>query len=443
VATGLSFTLEQFAKHFKTTTHPVSHKAFSYIRGLFKSEKKRANCTSISDSLAEFDHQSLNHLLSESPWHFQNVLDEIASKTQELFDPTQKTALLLDEVGFRKKGKKSACVGRQYLGCIGKQDNGQVAVVSGLSQGHYYSPIDIKLFMPESWQDDHIRRKQAKIPANIMHQSKPQMALEMIKTLQMKGVKFDYVGFDALYGSSIGLLQALDDDGVSFIGDARDNLKVYLNHPCFSIPSKTKGTPGRTPKIPLADQKDTSLREYVSSLQHDNFTQIAFRDGTKGKVKAQFHRKEIWVCSDRQAGLALKLILIIRKDEDGTTKYSFTNMYDASLEQMAARQGQRVFVERIFEEGKNQIGMGDYQVRSWEGFHKHMTLCFLAFHYILVQKIRHKDEIPLTAPIIRKLVASTIISKWDNTDSAIELAFRTLNRYYHQIQTNQIRDSVT
>ena len=100
-------------------------------------------------------------------------------------------------------------------------------------------------------------------------------------------------------------------------------------------------------------------------------------------------------------------------------------------------------MERIFEEGKNQIGMGDYQLRSWEGFHKHMTLCFLAFYYILAQKIRHKDDIPLTAPIIRKLVASTIICRWDHTNSAIELALKALNKYYNQIETNQIRDSVT
>jgi SRSO17 transposase len=103
------------------------------------------------------------------------------------------------------------------------------------------------------------------------------------------------------------------------------------------------------------------------------------------------------------------LQLIIRKDLDGKLKYSLANMHQESLLTIAKRQGQRVFVEKIFEEGKNQIGMGDYQVRSWTGFHRHMTLCFLAFYYMTYQKIKYRSDVTLTAPIIRKLVASTFI----------------------------------
>jgi SRSO17 transposase len=114
----------------------------------------------------------MNHLLSDSPWNYQDVLADLCIKTSEVLSGTgQEVGLLIDEVGFRKKGRHSACVGRQYLGCIGKHDNGQVAVVAGLSSGKYYCPIDVALFMPKSWQDDHIRRKKAKIPENIQHQS--------------------------------------------------------------------------------------------------------------------------------------------------------------------------------------------------------------------------------------------------------------------------------
>ena len=200
---------------FLTKTHPVSQKAFSYIRGLFKSEKNRANCTSISDSLGDFDHQSLNHLLTDSPWSHTKVLEALSLKAGELFkEEDQEVALLIDEVGFRKKGKHSACVGRQYLGCIGKQDNGQVAVVAGLSQGRHYCPIDERLFMPESWQDDHYRRKKAKIPDHISYQTKPQMALLMVEDLKKRGVGFDYLAFDALYGSSFDFIDSLNSAGM-------------------------------------------------------------------------------------------------------------------------------------------------------------------------------------------------------------------------------------
>ena len=112
MALGLEKALNPFKDLFLTTTHPVSQKSFSYIRGLFKSEKNRANCTAISDSLGDFDYQSINHLLTESPWSHSKVLETLSLKAGELFKEDQEVALLIDEVGFRKKGKHSACVCR-------------------------------------------------------------------------------------------------------------------------------------------------------------------------------------------------------------------------------------------------------------------------------------------------------------------------------------------
>ncbi|MBW3545864.1 MAG: IS701 family transposase [Bacteroidetes bacterium] len=444
MALGLDEALLPFKDLFTTKTHPVSQKALSYIRGLFKSEKNRANCVSISDSLGEFDHQSVNHLLSESPWNYTEVLEELSFKARELFREEQEVALLVDEVGFRKKGKHSACVGRQYLGCIGKHDNGQVAVVAGLSQGSHYCPIDVQLFMPKKWEDDHERRKKAKIPDYIRHRTKPQMALQMILGLKGRGLDFDYLGFDSLYGSSFELIESLNSEGVLFIGDVKENIRVYLEEPVFAVPEKPEGSFGRKFKRPVASQPSCLLNQYMDTLTlKDDFEQIAFRDGTKQKIRAHFHQRQVWLCTNKQKGTLLKLKLIIRKNPDGEVKYSFCNMHQDSLQQIAVRQGQRVFVERIFEEGKNEIGMGDYQVRSWDGFHKHMTLCFLAFYYVALQKVRYEEDVPLTAPIIRKLVASTIFSRWQSLDSTMELCLQQLARYHCQIQQNLKRDLVT
>ena len=143
----------------------------------------------MSDALGSLGHQSINHLLSDSPWEHQDVLTDLCIKTSEMLSDTgQEVGLLIDEVGFRKKGRHSACVGRQYLGCIGKHDNGQVAVVAGLSSGKYYCPIDVELFMPKCWEDDYARRKKAKIPESVQHLSKPDMARAMITSLRKKAI---------------------------------------------------------------------------------------------------------------------------------------------------------------------------------------------------------------------------------------------------------------
>lgn len=414
----------------------------SYLRGLFKSEKNRANCTAISDALGERDHQSLNHLLSCSPWDYGEVLYSIAERAGQLFAHRQEVGLVVDEVGFRKKGKHSACVGRQYLGCIGKHDNGQVAVVAGLSADHHYCPVDVRLFMPQSWQSDELRRAKAKIPAEVAHQTKPQLALQMITKLR-NSVAFDYVTADAHYGSSIAFIVALAQAQIPFITDVKDPFHIYTSAPVFSVAVKAPGQAGPPYKYPQLNSEGIRLGEYVKTLHEQDFQWIAFRQGTKQKINAYFHRKPIWIITDVKKGESLPLQLLIRKNSDGTVKYSFSNMHQCAIQTIARRQGQRVFVERIFEEGKNQLGMGDYQVRTWEGFHKHITLCFLAFFYVAYQKINYENELPLTAPVIRRLVAATIISKWSTLDMAIELSLEHLYAYNQQKMQNLRKHWVT
>ena len=135
--------------------------------------------------------------------------------------------------------------------------------------------------MPKSWEDDHQRRKKAGIPDHFRHWNNPEMALEMILCLLSRGYSFDYVGFDALYGSTSLLINALDNEGIPFIEDVRDNIGVYLSEPGIAVHLVGKGKLGRKHKQPKADMPTISLREYKETLQAGDFTEIAFRDGTK------------------------------------------------------------------------------------------------------------------------------------------------------------------
>lgn len=429
MAFGFESFFSSFRHCFKSKTHSVENRALGYLKGLFKCEKKRANCQSIADSLEGFDHQSLNHLLKDSPWTADSVFDELCLKVSQHFNPQKPIALLIDEIGLVKKGRHSPCVSRQYLGCIGKQDNGQVAVVAGLAQDNYYSPIHAELFMPENWEKDTVRRKKAGIPDHVTHRTKPQMALEMILNLLEKGVAFDYINFDALYGNNKSMIEELMEKSINYVGDIRQNMLVFLEKPHFITPETFQKKRGRKRKYPQTEAEPIKVSDYRDTLKEDQWQTIAFRDGTKKPIEAFFHKKEVWVCTDEKSGKLCSQILLIRKDADGKTKYSLSNMFDLKLNELACRQGQRIFVEKIFEEGKNQVGMGDYQGRSWDGFHKHMALCFIGLYYFMYQKHKNKDEIILTAPVIRKLVASTIKSAWDEVKSASITAMKILKRY--------------
>ncbi|MDH5400158.1 MAG: hypothetical protein OEX02_18545, partial [Cyclobacteriaceae bacterium] len=120
----------------------------------------------------------------------------------------------------------------------------------------------------------------------------------------------------------------------------------------FYFPEKQTNM-GRKHKHPKTDEQTISLKDYQNQLSRDDFSKLSVRQSTKGQVIARFHKKDIWVGVDKYNRTIIRLTLLIRIDKDGTVKYSFSNTNDLSIEQLAKRQAQRVFVERVFEEGKN------------------------------------------------------------------------------------------
>lgn len=340
-------------------------------------------------------------------------MDEVAQEVSKLFKPVKKpVALLIDEVGFRKKGNYSACVARQYLGCVGKVDNGQVAVAAGLCQDQVFAPIDMRLFMPQEWEKDTLRRKKCNIPQEENHLSKPAMAQKMLEDALANGIDFDFVNFDALYGNTTSLLAFLESKRIDFIGDIRSNFIVHFDYD---------------------KEERCSVEQYLKYLSDEDFQQINIRQSTKGSLKAHFHYAKVQVLAN---GKWLDLILLIRKDIDGKVKYSLSNMHNDHITELAEKQGQRIFVEQMFKEGKNQVGMGDYQIRGWNGFHNHMALSMMAMLLIAKIKMEHQGEI-YTAATIRKLICLCIKSKMSDPKAAINIIFEQHCRYIRQLHRDR------
>jgi SRSO17 transposase len=347
-------------------------------------------------------------------------MDQVALESSKMFvNNKQPTGLLIDEVGFRKKGKMSACVSRQYLGCIGKTDNGQVAVAAGLSQGVNYAPVDIRLFMPKDWESDTVRREKCNIPEGQKHCTKPEMAQQIIEQLRIKGVEFDYVNFDALYGNATFLLDYMVDAHIDFIGDIRSDHLIYFNH----------------------DQNEKcKVNTYVANLLEGDFEQVIIRKSTKGLLKAKFHYAKVQIRTHHNKWI--DLILLVRKDTDRKTKYSLTNMENDHIKELAQKQGQRIFVEQIFKEGKNLVGMGDYQIRGWNGFHNHMAICMMAMLLIAKLKLENENE-NYTAATLKKIVNLCIKTKIETPQLAINLILEQHQRYIKQLLRDQEKNNQT
>ena len=392
----------------------MSH-ATDYLHSLFKLEKNKANCQQMADCVSDLGQQQINHFISNGQWDHRELMDEVAHQASELFSKQKaQVSLLIDEVSFRKKGDMSVYASRQYLGCIGKVDNGQVAVAGGLSQEGHFVPIDIRLFMPESWENDDYRRKKCHVPTQECHKPKPEIAQEIIAEAIGKGVAFDYVNFDALYGNATSLLGFLVGNQTSFIGDISSNFEVCFGHD---------------------KHEKCSVGKYLDNLLETDFEQVTIRESSKGPLQAKFHYAKIQLWAD---GKWLSLLLLISKYPDGEVKFSLSNMEDCHLQELAERQSQRVFVEQMFKECKNQVGMGDYQVRGWHGFHKHMAVCMMAMLLIAQIKVEH-NTVKFTAETIRKIINTAIKSKMENPNTAMEVILMQHNRYIRQLERDRIR----
>jgi SRSO17 transposase len=142
------------------------------------------------------------------------------------------TGFIIDESAHLKKGECSVGVGRQYAGIIGKVDNCQVGVYASLVNDTMATLVDERLFLPESWTKDTNRCKKAAIPkACSIYKTKPQLAVELIDNAIEKGVQFDWVGGDGLYGHSYELGKGLDERKRFFVLDVHKDELVYLQKP--------------------------------------------------------------------------------------------------------------------------------------------------------------------------------------------------------------------
>ncbi len=389
-------------------------------------------------TLEGFSGQNLHHMLTVSPWEYVKLFKAILARCIKLLRAQKELIyILIDEVGHRKKGEHSACVGHQYIGSIGKNDNGQVAVTAALSAGDFYCPVEMELFMPTDWEQDTERREKAGIPTSKKQESKTVIALRMIRKLYKKlSGDIECVVFDALYGNYVGLLWQLMSQKIPFVGDIKENLTVYLTEPAWKIPPYSGRGKKFTKKRP--NKKSILVRDYMKSLTARDFTLLTVRTGTKGILQARYHMRKVWVLHEPSKSF-LPLHLLIRHHVDGKTKYSlgFFNQ-KVTLQRMAKAQAQRAFVERIFEEGKNIVGMGDYQTRSWTGFHRHAALSSLALLFLMEQKIILKDRIgKITAYQIQELV-NAMINTLCSIDQVIEKLLDQIPRYQKLIQ-NQLK----
>ncbi len=399
--------VDNFIEHFQSYRHDVSDKARQYASGLMQAGSRK-NMDRMAEIVPEAKSRNLQQFLTHSKWNHRDVIDHVAHDVDELLGDDCDACLLIDESGFAKQGRGSVGVSRQWLGRLGKVDNGQVAVFGALVNGQYAAPVDVRLYLPEEWTDDPKRCERAGVPeAERRFRTKPEFALEIVRHARENNLRFGWVGADAGYGKGPGFGIALDEMGETFVVDVHSDFHVYLEDPEPYLPEKANNR-GRPFEKYQTDKKSIEVRNVVSSFSARSWKKMTLRDTTRGVLKVLICRSTVYVW-DGESEKAKCWTLIVTKSlgANADTKISLTNASKhTTLQRLGWMQRQRYWVERVFEDAKSECGMADYQVRKWSAWHHHMALVMMAMLFMLTEKIHHKDTYPLlTCSDIEELLA--------------------------------------
>jgi len=388
------------------------------------------------ERIPESNYQQLQHFISDSEWDALAVMNDVAENTnQSLEFLTGEKGLILDESGNEKAGEKSVGVARQYIGNVGKVCNSQIGVYAGLSRADKISLVGAKLYLPRRWTNDKKRCEQAGIPKEERkYRTKPELGLEIIKELEGV-VEYDWVGGDSLYGNSPELRQSLRELGKAYVMDVGEELQVCLEKPQPYLPKSVSGRGRARSRLVIAEEK-ISLQKLIGEIKAGEWQRIEYREGTKGKLMREAVLKKVWIWKKGTAEVEETQVLISRKLDKTEVKYSLCNepKDELSVEVALFRQMQRYWIERAFQEIKEQIGLHQYQVRGWKAWHHHIALTMMALHFILETQIENAENLPLMSCGDVKLMLGNILK---NKLDEPEILMQTIHQR-HKVRRDDI-----
>ena len=391
-----------FSPFFRTaTTHGAAH-ARAYICGLMQGERSRKNIERMVEKVPDLDYQGVQHFISDSPWSADALVREVAQQADGLLGGLADSRFILDGSDFTKKGTHSVGVERQYNGNLGKVDNCQASVFGCLSAGNHALPVGMKLYLPKSWCEDAARCKKAGIPEDQRtFRTKGELALELVQQARSQGLRYRYICADGGFGSNPALLRALDDLGENFVIEVHCDQRIYLENPW---PLENTNSEGAAPLLGRKDLKPLRIDRWAADLPDTDWERVKVRDSTHGWVEVNYVSQRIWVW-DRKGNRARLWWSLAWQNPDegpgGRIHYALSNAAaDESASELVKHGVHRYWIERTFQDGKSEVGMGDYQTRGWVGWHHHMALVLLAMLFIFKEKLLHQastQELELSA----------------------------------------------
>jgi SRSO17 transposase len=336
--------------------------------------------------------RTLQEFLTTARWEHQHMRDllqrQLATAVAALPTDTLGTVGVLDETSCRKWGDETPGVQRQYLGCVGKIDNGIVTVHVGVAKGRFHALLDADLYLPKAWNADRERCKAAGIPDDVRYRPKWRIALDQLIRLHGNGIAFDWLVFDEGYGAAVPLLRALNLVRQRFVAEVPVNFAV----------AEVKDGPTQRVDQRLRAANARKGKRY--RLSHRTVQDSMWRAATAA----------VWVAGHEQ------VLIVAINEATAEVKYFLSNATASAVAQLLTVAFCRWSVEHGFRLAKQEAGLMHYEGRDYTGLMRHLILALVVLGFVATQTERLRGEksacdcgtgMPGVKPALRVGVASS------------------------------------
>lgn len=348
----------RFAPYFYRAE--VRARSARYLRALL-SPLPRKNGWRLAEAIGDPDPNGAQRLLSAARWDAEAVRDELIRVVDEGFGDAEAGIFVIDETGFLKKGTKSAGVARQYSGTAGKIENCQIGVFLSYTSPAGTAFLDRRLYLPQHWIADAARRATAGIPATVAFQTKAQLGQAMLTHAWAVGMRGGWVTADEQYGHDGVFRRWLTAQSMPAVLAVPANEQVWLSDP--------------------AQRCASTVRAVVACQAPAVWQRISCGDGAKGR--RLYDWAWVSVAGLRKAGWG-HWLLVRRSLSDPTdlAYYLVSGPTTTTGAQAVRVAGARWTIECCLEEAKGETGLDEYEVRSWQSWHRHITLSLVAHAFL-------------------------------------------------------------
>ena len=383
IPAGMLDRLERFVEPFaaRLRSREQRQHAREYVAGLCSDVRRKSSETIAY--LHDQDRQAMQKFIGQSPWDHRPLIAELAQQVgMELGEPDG--VLVFDPSAFKKQGKDSVGVARQWCGRLGKIDNCQVGVYLGYVSRIEHALVDVRLYLNEEWAKDKPRRKKAGVPREIRFRTRHALALEMLAE-HGKVLPHAWIAGDDEMGRSSAFRRELRGLGERYLLAVPSNTLVRD----LNAEPPPYGGRGRHPQVPFM-----RVDRWCAALPKKAWMTIDVRDAARGPLVVQAVKTRVQAKTDRRRNGPEETLVILREvQDDGTMKHDYylsNASAETPLAEFARVAKAEHRIEECLERAKGEAGLAQYQVRNWNGWHRHQTLSLLAAWFLTEEDLRGK-----------------------------------------------------